>query len=86
MFQIDIFFNGKQVEEMSVVAHKSKSVQVARRMLEKLQKDVPRQLINIAIQAKIRNKIVARADIKPVRKDVTAKCVRVPKYTVIKNT
>ena len=57
------------------MAHTSKSTSIARRMLEKLQKDVPRQLIKIAIQAKIGTRIVARADIKPVRKDVTAKCV-----------
>ena len=60
---------------MSVIAHESKAQQTARRIVAKLQHDVPRQLIKVVIQAKVGTRVIARGDIKPFRKDVTAKCV-----------
>ena len=60
---------------MSVIAHESKAQQTARRVVAKLQHDVPRQLIKVVIQAKVGTRVIARGDIKPFRKDVTAKCV-----------
>ena len=69
--------NERQVDEMSVIAHESKAQQTARRVVAKLQHDVPRQLIKVVIQAKVGTRVIARGDIKPFRKDVTAKCVSV---------
>ena len=67
--------NDRLVDEMSLIAHESKAQQTAKRVVAKLHNDVPRQLIKVVIQAKVNNKVIARADIKAFRKDVTAKCV-----------
>ena len=67
--------NSKIVDEMSILVHQTRARSTGLRIVEKLQKDIPRQLFLITIQAKVGSKIVGRADVKPYRKDVTAKCV-----------
>ena len=67
--------NGKPVEELTQIAHVSKVRQVGKHIVQKLKEHVPRQLFEIAIQAKVEGKVVAREDIRALRKDVLAKCV-----------
>ncbi|MFT8229751.1 MAG: translation elongation factor 4 [Enterobacterales bacterium] len=72
--KIDIFINYKQVEELSLISHKSNSIYISRLLVKKLQNLIPRQQFNIAIQASIKNKVIARENIKQLRKNVTSKC------------
>ena len=67
--------NGKPVEELTHIAHVSKARQVGKHIVNKLKECVPRQLFLIAIQAKVDGKVLARENIKALRKDVLAKCV-----------
>lgn len=67
--------NGKIVEELSTIVHKVKALQTGKNLCAKLVETIPRQLFEIAIQAAIRNKVIARETIKPYKKDVTAKLV-----------
>lgn len=72
--KMDILLNGDRVDALSALIHKSRAQDFGRKLCEKLKELVPRQQFQIAIQAAIGAKIIARENISAMRKDVTAKC------------
>lgn len=74
LVKLDILLNGEPVDALSTLTHESNAVSLGRKMCEKLKDLIPRQQFDIAIQAAIGAKIIARETVKQVRKDVTAKC------------
>ena len=74
LVKLDILLNGEMVDALSSLINESHAYAFGRRMCEKLKELIPRQQFEIAIQAAIGSKIIARETVKPVRKDVTSKC------------
>ncbi|MEE6512782.1 hypothetical protein FKM82_020001 [Ascaphus truei] len=74
LVKMDILLNGRPVEELVTIAHKEKAYLVGKTMCERLRDSIPRQLFEIAIQASIGSKVIARETVKAYRKNVLAKC------------
>jgi GTP-binding protein LepA len=74
LVKLDILLAGDAVDALSLVVHRDKAYAAGKTLVERLQKKIPRQLYEVAIQASIGSRIIARETVKPVRKDVIAKC------------
>ena len=74
LVKIDMLINGDRVDALSAIVHKDKAYTLGRDLAQRLRKIVPRQQYEVAIQAAIGGKIIARETVKALRKDVTAKC------------
>jgi GTP-binding protein LepA len=74
LVKLDMLINGDAVDAFSVIIHRDKSYDYGRKIADKLKELIPRQLFEVAIQAAIGNKVIARSSVKPLRKDVLAKC------------
>jgi len=74
LIKMDILLNGEAVDALSTIAHKEKAYYRGRALVEKLRKIIPRQMYEVAIQASIGNRVIARESVKAMRKDVLAKC------------
>jgi GTP-binding protein LepA len=72
--KVDILVSGEKVDALSMLVHRDRSYQRARRACERLRKEIPRQLFKVAIQGAIGGKVIARETVSALRKDVTAKC------------
>lgn len=73
LVKLDILINGEPIDALSLIVHKEKSYYKGRQITENLRKAIHRQMFEVAIQAAIGNKVIARESVKPYRKDVTAK-------------
>ena len=74
LVKLDMLINGDPVDAFAVIIHRDKAYEYGRKIAEKLKELIPRQLFEVAIQAAIGNKVIARTTVKPLRKDVLAKC------------
>jgi len=74
LVKLDMLINGDPIDAFSVIIHRDKAQEYDRKVAEKLKELIPRQLYQVAIQAAIGNKIIARETISAFRKDVLAKC------------
>ena len=72
--KIEVFINGKKLDALTLLAPKSEVLRVARQVASNLKHTIPKQLVEVVIQVKAGGRIVARETIKPLRKDVLAKC------------
>ena len=74
LIKLDILVNGNPVDALSIISHKDKSYERGRELIVKLRSLIPRQLYEVAIQAAIGSRVIARESVKAMRKDVTSKC------------
>ena len=74
LVKLDIMLAGDTVDALSMIVHRDKAYEAGRTLTERLRKQIPRQQFEVAIQAAIGSKIIARESVKPIRKDVIAKC------------
>jgi GTP-binding protein LepA len=74
LVKLDMLINGDAVDAFSVIIHRDKAYEWGRKIADKLKELIPRQLFEVAIQAAIGTKVIARTTVKPLRKDVLAKC------------
>jgi GTP-binding protein LepA len=74
LVKLDILLSGDPVDALSLVVHKDKAYGAGKALVERLQEKIPRQLYEVAIQAAVGSRVIARETVKPMRKDVIAKC------------
>ncbi|SDI99963.1 GTP-binding protein LepA [Ferrimonas sediminum] len=74
MVRLDVMINGERIDALAMITHKENAQFRGRQLVEKMRELIPRQMFDIAIQASIGSMIVARSNVKALRKDVTAKC------------
>ena len=74
MVKIDVMINSERVDALSIIVHREQAPYRARELTQKMREIIPRQMFDIAIQASIGSKIIARETVKALRKNVTAKC------------
>jgi GTP-binding protein LepA len=74
LVRLDLMINGEPIDALSAIVHKDRAYQVGRSLTEKLRGIVPRQQYEVAIQAAIGSRVIARETVKAMRKDVIAKC------------
>ena len=74
LVKLDILVGGKKVDPLSIIVHRSQAEFRGRRVIQRLRQEIPRQMFEVALQAAIGTRVIARESIPPVRKNVTAKC------------